>query len=292
MSLIFPVAANSKMENFCQFAADAGCGGLKLNKVFCGEPDVSCGGKKNVQQRLIKQESVLKKPYSLGPYNRIKGKKQAIRLTEGCIWNCPNCHEPTEIRLFPLPKIERNEVLIFDMNLACKPQSLQIIRDLGNITVNNKHVRYELVCGVDYRFMSPQLAEALYKSRFGYVGFDSKLHKKRIIRMAWDGKYSEQKKIKKAIDMLIKAGYKSKEIMLFMQANYRLSSYEECLKKLDLCKVWRVKVCDCYYDGQIGKHIQPVFWSAEEIQSFRAKVRKHNQLVNFGIDPECKEEGF
>lgn len=238
-----------------------------------------------VQMTFLK-DCKLRKPYSFGPYNKIKGKKQAIRLSEGCVWNCPNCHEPTEIKLFTLPKIERNNVLIFDMNLCCKSQALQIVRDLGNITVNGKPCRYELVCGADYRFMTQELADAFFKSRFGNVGFDSKLYKNRLIRMAWDGKYSEQKKIKRAVDMLVKAGFKSNEIMLFMQANYSLVSFEECLLKLDLCKVWRVKVCDCYYDGQIGRHIEPVFWSSGEIKAFRAKVRKHNHLVNFGIDPE------
>ena len=239
-----------------------------------------------IQQRLVGSECQLKKPYNRGPYNKIKGNKQAIRLTEGCVWNCPNCHEGTEIKIFGVPKIERNEVLIFDMNLLCKNKALLLINMLKDQRVNDKPVRYELVCGADYRFMTQELANALYQSRFSNVGFDSKLHKNKVIRLAWDGKYSEQFKIKKAIDMLVKAGYDSKEIMLFMQANYRLVDFEECMLKLDLCKVWRVKVCDCYYDGQIGKRIVPVFWELEEIKLFRHKVRKHNQIVNFGIDPE------
>jgi hypothetical protein len=243
-----------------------------------------------IQTRLVGSECQLKKPYNRGPYNKVKGEKQAIRLTEGCVHNCPNCHEGTEIKLFDLPKLEKTEILIFDMNLLCKPQALQIIKDLGDLTVNGKHCRYELVCGADYRFMTQEMADTLFKSRFGYVGFDPKLHRnKRQIRIAWDGKYNQQFKIKKAIDMLVKAGYKAKEIMVFMQANYRLVGYEECLLKLDLCKVWNVQVCDCYYDGQIGKHIQPVFWSAEEIKAFRKKARKHNQIVKFGIDPEIKQ---
>jgi hypothetical protein len=237
-------------------------------------------------QTTFQKDCKLKKPYSLGPYSKIKGNKQAIRITEGCVWNCPNCHEPTEIKIFGIPKIERNEVLIFDMNLLCKPEALEIINLLGTTRVNGKPVRYELVCGADYRFMTQQMANYLYGCRFGYVGFDSKIHKNRIIRLAWDGSYSDQKKIKKAIDMLVKAGYKRNEIMLFMQANHSRSTFQECCLKLDLCKVWGVKVCDCYFDGQIGEHIIPIFWSGPEIKSFRHKVRKHNMLVNFGIDPE------
>jgi hypothetical protein len=51
--------------------------------------------------------------------------------------------------------------------------------------------------------------------------------------------------------------------------------------------VWNVQVCDCYYDGQVMPRVVPMFWTMEQIKRFRHKVRKHNQIVNFGIDPEC-----
>jgi len=87
------------------------------------------------------------------------------------------------------------------------------------------------------------------------------------------------------MDSLLEAGYKRNDIMVFFICNYRISQ-RECLLKLDLCKVWNVKVCDCYFDGQVMPHVVPVFWTMSEIKEFRGKVRKHNQLVNFGIDPE------
>jgi len=244
----------------------------------------------SVQSRLIyNKTSCLKRPYSYGPYNVIRGQKQAIRLTEGCVWDCPNCHEPTNIKIFDIPKIERNEVLIFDMNLLCKPEALSILQSLPK-RLNNKRVRYEFVCGIDYRFLTFELAVTIHNYNFGcYVGFDSKFHKNRLVRLAWDYCFNDQRKIKHAIGLLLDAGFKSTEIMVFMQCNYSRCSYEENLRKLDLCKVWGVKVCDCYFDGQIGSNIKPVFWSKEQITSFRVKCRKHNQLVNFGIDPEIKE---
>lgn len=241
-------------------------------------------------QTYLHKSSSLRKPYSYGSYSKIKGDKQAIRITEGCVWNCPNCHEPTELRVFGIPTLERNNVLIFDMNLLCKPQALEIIRLLGGERVKGKPITYELVCGVDYRFLNEELATAMYDARFGYVGFDRIVHRgNRSIRLAWDGRFSEQKKIRNAIKLLVGAGYQSRDVMVFMQCNYSLCSFEENLAKLDLCKVWGVRVCDCYFDGQIGDRILPVFWSGQEIKAFRTKVRKHNQLVNFGIDPEIKE---
>jgi len=47
-----------------------------------------------------------------------------------------------------------------------------------------------------------------------------------------------------------------------------------------------VKVADCYFDNQISPNIKAIFWTPEHIKKFRASVRKHNQLVNFKIDPE------
>jgi len=188
-----------------------------------------------IQQRFHKDIQLLK-PYSYGSYDEVRGNKQAIRITEGCIWNCPNCYEPTEIKIFGIPKIRRNHVLIYDMNLLCKPEALQIIRELREKRVNGKVVYYQLVCGIDYRFLTQEIAEALKKSRF------------KRIRLAWDGHYSEQRKIKKAIDQLVKVGYKRKEVMLFFLCNYKIISFDENMLKLDLAKVWNIKVCDCYFD--------------------------------------------
>jgi hypothetical protein len=228
-----------------------------------------------IQIRLQKDVK-LKKPYSYGPYNKTRGDKQAIRITEGCVNNCPQCYEPTEIKLFGIPEIVRNTVLIYDMNLLCKPQAFQIIEDLGKVRVNGKVVRYELVCGIDFRFLTQKIADSLHRNRF------------RKIRLAWDGLFRDQRRIKTAIKMLLKAGYRNNQIRIFMVANYRIS-FEECLLKLDLCKVWNVQAVDCYFDGQVMPHVVPIFWTIQEIKAFRHKVRKHNMLVNFKIDPEICE---
>jgi hypothetical protein len=227
-----------------------------------------------VQVRFEK-ECKLNKPYSYGAYNKVKGDKQAIRLTEGCVHNCAWCYEPTTIKLFGIPLIECNHVLIYDMNLLCKPIALQFIETLGKTKVNDKVVKYELVCGIDYRFLTQEIANALHKNRFVKI------------RYAWDSSFSDQKRVKKGLDILLKAGYKRKDIMVFMVCNYRIT-VTECDRKLDLLKVWNVKACDCYYDGQVMPHVIPMFWSMDEIKFFRAKVRKHNQIVNFGIDPEAR----
>lgn len=213
---------------------------------------------------------MLKKPYCYGAYSKFDDKEQWIRN------QCPFCYEPKEFKVFPIPEIVRNDVKIIDMNLLSKPEALNIIQELGRIKVNKKVVRYQLVCGIDYRFLTDQIAEALRKSRFEHI------------RIAWDWGYDRQLKIKDAIENLIGTGYRAKDIMIFMICNWKIPLSENCLK-LDICKIWGVKVADCYFDGQTMPNVKPIHWTQEEIKQFRAKVRKHNQLVNFRCDPELKK---
>jgi hypothetical protein len=223
----------------------------------------------------------LEKEYAKGSYNKFDNKEQWIRITEGCPNACPFCRETIENGrepfYLPIPEIVRNDVKIMDMNLIAKPKALEIILDLGLRKVNNKVVYYELVCGIDYRFMNQELANTLKQSRF------------KKIRLAWDFSFGLQKDIKKVVQMFLNAGYRPNEITIFMICNW-LTSYEDNLRKLDLCKVWNVKVADCYFDNQLSPNIKPLHWTVEQIKDFRKRVRKHNQLVNFKIDPEYKKE--
>ena len=226
-----------------------------------------------VQQRLEGKDVQLLKPYSYGPYNKFNETEQWIRITEGCPHNCPFCYEPMEQKVFEIPKIVRNLVKIMDMNLLCKKEATKIIEELGKKRVDGKLVRYELICGIDHRFLTQPIAYALKENRF------------QNIRLAWDWTYGRQLNIKVAIDKLLIVGYKPNDLMVFMICNWRIP-YEENCKKLDLLKVWNVKACDCYFDGQVSPKIIPIHWSVSEIHDFRKKVRKHNQLVNFKMDPE------
>ena len=224
-----------------------------------------------MQKRLGTKPTV---KYNLGSYNKIKDDKQWIRLTEGCPHNCPWCYEPKEQKVFKIPEIEKNDVGIIDMNFLCKENALNILKELP---INNgKKIVYEFVCGIDYRFLTTEIAQEMRKHNF------------KRVRLAWDWFYKDQLKIKDALKMFYDVGYKPNDLILFMICNHPSVSYDENCMKLDLCKVWNVKVADCYYDNQINvfKKFIPIGWTTEQAHSFRRKVRKHNQLVNFGIDPE------
>lgn len=219
----------------------------------------------------------LNKPYNYGAYNKYNETEQWIRLSEGCPNGCPFCYEPKKYKTFKIPKIVRNKVKIMDMNLLCKDEALSIILSLGEKRVDKKVIHYELICGIDYRYLNQDMAILLHNNRF------------KNIRLAWDFGMRDQYKIKDSIKFLTNAGYRPKEIMVFMICNWKIR-IEECCQKLDLCKIWNVKVADCYFDGQISPNIKPEYWIENEIKSFRKKCRKHNQLINFGIDPEIKNK--
>ena len=221
--------------------------------------------------------------YSKGFYNKIRDEEQWIRLNEGCPNNCEFCYETKENGkdpiIYEIPEIKRNKVKIIDMNLMYKPECIEIIQELGRRKVNNKIIYYELICGIDYRFMTQEKAVVLKQSRF------------KNIRLAWDHSFGLQKQIKSCIQLLLNAGYNAKDITVFMICNWKIS-YEDNLRKLDLYKVWNVKVADCWFDNQLSPNIKPIHWNIYEIKDFRKRVRKHNQIVNFGIDPELDETGF
>jgi len=188
-----------------------------------------------------------------------------IQFTSGCPNSCHYCYEPKEIITYD-PKIpEDKEIQILDMNFLANPKARDILKSLPKR-------KWEFICGLDYRLLDQEVCNLLKEK--GFIK----------IRWAWDYNFSQQKKHKKVLEMFVKAGYKPKELSVFMIVNWKIP-YVECMQKLDLLKVWNIKVNDCCWDGGY-KLAKPVYWTPEQIKKFRAKCRKHNQLVLFGIDPE------
>ena len=227
----------------------------------------------------VKTTPSLNKPYAKGPYNKFDDQEQWIRITEGCPNNCEYCRETKENgakpKYFEVPNIVRNSVKIMDMNLMYKADCIEILDKLGSQRVNSKIIHYELVCGIDYRFMNQEKANALKRNRFKHI------------RLAWDHSIKEQKKIKECIKQLVTAGYRSEDIMVFMICNWRIPYEDNCMK-LRLCLRWNVKAADCWFDNQLPPNVKPIHWSHKQIKQFRKDVRVHNQLINFGIYPELK----
>ena len=190
-----------------------------------------------------------------------------IQFTKGCPNGCQFCYEGKEMKYYN-PKIPFNEnVQILDMNFLANPNHISLLKKLQ---FNKK--KKEFVCGVDFRLLTDEICDLMKKSHF---------HK---VRWAWDYSFNSQKKHNKVWKMFKKAGFKSEELSVFILVNWKIP-YIDCCKKLDLLKVWNIKVNDCCYDGGY-KLAKPKYWTPEHIKKFRAMCRKHNQLVRFKIDPE------
>ena len=219
----------------------------------------------------------LKPKYHSAAYNSFDDKQQWIRISDGCPTNCPFCYCPTELKYYGIPKIIRNDVHILDFNLLAQPNLKEVLTELTKIKVNNKKINLYAKGGFDKYFVTKDIAELIKKANF-----------KEII-LAWNWNYkTEFIPLFDAIDLFLKAGYKRKQIAVYIICNWKLS-YNECIKKLDVLKVWNVKCFDCYYDNQTFPNVQPVYWTYNELKSFRVKCRTHNQLIIFnGYDPELK----
>lgn len=190
-----------------------------------------------------------------------------IQFTKGCPNACEYCYEQKE-QVFYDPEIPKDkEVQILDMNFLANPKGKEILRSLPK-------KKWEFVCGIDFRFLDQEYANLMKEKGFIKV------------RWAWDYNFGQQKIHKRTLEMLLKAGYKARELSVFMLVNWK-TPYIECCRKLDLLKVWNVKVNDCCWDGGY-RLAKPVYWTPEQIKKFRKKCRKHNQMVLFGIDPEFK----
>jgi len=196
---------------------------------------------------------------------------QTIKLTDGCPNGCEYCHEPNvKFQTYPCPVITDKEVQIIDMNLLANPDHLNILRSLPK-------AKYELVCGIDYRRLTPEIASILKAKGF------------KKIRWAWDYSLGDQKKHQATYRLLLDAGFKPYQLMVFIIVNWKIP-FKDCMRKLDSLKIWNLEVSDCCFDGgyQVALHGGcTLYWTLEQIKRFRRESRKHNQMINFGgIDPE------
>lgn len=201
---------------------------------------------------------------------------QVTKITEGCPNNCQFCFSK-DFRVIGMPVFKRNHVKLTDENLLAHPGIEGILKELSQVRVNGKVVYYEAICGLEKARITPEIAPLLKEARF------------KNIRIAWDEPFTDasQKRAQKAVRTLVKAGYNKKTISIFILTNWKVTQ-AECEQKLDLMKVWNVKVNDCCFNCCYDNPI-PDGWTLQEIKDFRRKCRKHNQIVNFEIDPEMKD---
>jgi len=189
-----------------------------------------------------------------------------IQFTQGCPNGCEYCYEPKrEFKCFEPIIPPDKEIQILDMNFLANPKAKEILKSLPKR-------KWEFICGVDFRLLDQEICDLMKKK--GFID----------IRWAWDYNFGAQGKHYKVWRMFQKAGYIPEQLSIFVLVNWHIP-YTDCMRKLDLMKVWGVKINDCCWDGGYEK-AKPTYWSLEQITDFRKRCRKHNQLIRFKVDPE------
>lgn len=208
---------------------------------------------------------------------------QHIELNRGCPYQCEYCWADPNFKEFPIPIIKSNKVQIIGEAFLSDSRIPLLINNLGQKRFNNKVIYYGISQGVNKKDLNDHIVTMLSYYRFGLI--TSRGHWKKGIRISWDGNIFEEKKVKDTIKLLVKRGYKRKDIIVFVLVNWKIS-YKACLYKLKKFKEWNVMIDDCTFDCSKKKFI-PLFWSYKKYKNFRAKCRDHNiRIPRAGYNPE------
>lgn len=198
---------------------------------------------------------------------------QVTKITEGCPNSCSFCFSG-DFKVLGVPKFKRNRVLLTDENLLAHPQIEDVLRELSLVRLNGKVVYYEAICGFEKSRLTLDVCELLKKARFGNI------------RFAWDEKLTmkSQTIAYATIKKLMSVGYAPEAISIFVLTNWEVGM-RDCFKKMDLMKVWGVKINDCCYNCNYSDPVSEG-WELEEIRKFRKGAREHNLVVKYKVFPE------
>ncbi len=230
-------------------------------------------------------------------YDLVEVDYQIIHASRGCFRRCNFCGtwkiEPTvEYKKTLQKEIFSNMLIFYDNNLIANPHIENILNEISENRINHRVIHCESQSGLDGRILKekPHIAFLLKKARF------------KNPRIAWDQEVSSKNEIKEQIDVLLQAGYRSKEIYIFMLYNHLNISYAEMREKLEQCRRWRVQVIDCRYrpldatDDNYNPrakrqtaqeyHIASN-WTDWQVRRFRRAVRRQNIAIRMDL-PNAK----
>jgi len=219
---------------------------------------------------------------------------QIIHTSRGCNRHCDFCGTWKIEPKFYAKESIRNEIkfkklVFYDNNFLMNPHIVKILNELIELKKDKKIIWCESQSGFDGRILiqKPYLAEMLKKTGFRYP------------RIAWDWGYNQHIEIKHQIDILIKNGYKSKDIFIFMLYNWEIPFKEMEMKRIE-CWKWKVQISDCRYRqlNQLYDNYNPfkknqtnsdyyihkkMEWTDLLIKQFRKNVREQNICVRQNV---------
>jgi len=218
---------------------------------------------------------------------------QIIHTSRGCFRKCRFCGT---WRLEPVVNNKKSiktevcgkRLVFYDNNLLANPFIENILDEIIQQRGNKNYPTCESQSGFDGRILleRPYLAALLKQAGFSNP------------RIAWDDTYESWQSIKRQLDVLVKGGFRSKQIFVFMLYNYKID-FQEMEKKRLKCWEWKVQIADCryrplnqtfdnylsYMKEQSGKDyfIDPK-WTDAQIRQFRRNVRRQNICVRQSLN--------
>ena len=216
---------------------------------------------------------------------------QIVHASRGCPRKCPFCGTWRIEPEFTWKRSIRGEiylpgVVFYDNNFLMNPYVENILEELIELRKEGKVKWVESESGLDGRVLleKPHLAEMIKQAGFRYP------------RIAWDWGYDQNGYIERQIRTLVEAGYRTRDIFVFMLYNYQIP-FEEMEKKRIKCWEWQVQIADCrfrplyqlfdeYNPQAIGQTSEDYFisegWSDALVKQFRRNVRRQNICVRMG----------
>ena len=235
-------------------------------------------------------------------YDLVKVDYQIIHASRGCFRRCNFCGtwkiEPDVTYKRTLKKeITSNRLIFYDNNLIANPYIEDILNEISETRVNRCVIYCESQSGLDGRILKnkPHFAHLLKKARFQNP------------RIAWDDGVVLKDKIKNQIEILLQAGYKSKEIYIFMLYNHQSIPYAEMREKLEQSRRWRVQVIDCRfrpldtiddnYNPRAKRQTKDDYfiasnWTDWQVRRFRKAVRRQNIAIRMDLHNARYIEGM
>lgn len=235
-------------------------------------------------------------------YDLVEVDYQIIHASRGCFRRCNFCGtwkiEPTVTHKKTLKKeIFSNRLIFYDNNLIANPHIENILNEISGIRINRCVIYCESQSGLDGRILKerPHIASLLKKARF------------KNPRIAWDVGVSLKNRIKNQIEILLQAGYRSKEIYVFMLYNHKNISYAEMRDKLERCRKWGVQVIDCRFRPldaiddnynprakrqTVNEYYIASNWTDWQVRRFRRAVRRQNIAIRMDLPNARYIEGM
>jgi len=235
-------------------------------------------------------------------YDLVNVDYQIIHASRGCFRHCHFCGtwkiEPQVMYKKTLRnEIKTNRLIFYDNNLIANPHIENILNEISETRINRCAVYCESQSGLDGRILEkkPYFANLLKKARFQNP------------RIAWDAGISLKDKIKNEIEILLQAGYKSKEVYIFILYNHQSIPYDEMREKLEQCRKWRVQVIDCRfrpldmpddnYDPRARRQTADDYyiapnWTDWQVRRFRRAVRRQNIAIRLDLPKGRYIEGI